>query len=95
LNATATDFAGNTANITGTFTVTVTLDSLGNLVQQFVTQRGIVTSLLAKLSAAAVSAGNGGNANQINSFINEVGAQSGKAIPADRAAILIALAQAL
>jgi hypothetical protein len=76
----------------------VTYDSLSNLVQQFVSNQGIRNSLLAKLDAAKAAAA-GGNTQakdgQILAFINEVEAQSGKAISVENAATLIASAKAL
>jgi uncharacterized protein YegL len=97
-SATATDHAGNVGSGATSFVVTVGFDSLCTLVRDFVAQRGIADSLCAKLSAAGASAGRGNTTamrNQLNSFINEVGAQSGSHMPADRSALLIALARAL
>ncbi len=97
-SATATDWAGNTGSGSTTFTVQVTYDSLGNLVRRFVTQQGIVNSMLAKLDNAQKAEAKG-NANaragMIGAFVNEVQAQTGKAVSAENAAILIALAKAL
>lgn len=84
LSASATDKAGNTAAATAAFTVTVDAQSLCALVERFVSQKGIANSLCVKLRNGATKA-----------FVNEVQAQSGKFVPADKAAILIALASAL
>jgi len=78
--------------------VTVSYDGLCSLVEGSVTQQGVANSLCAKLSAAA-RANDRGQTNardgSLNAFINEVGAQSGKKVPAAMAAVLVALAQAL
>jgi hypothetical protein len=83
-SATATDKAGNVGTGSVSFTVQVTVASLSNLTQQFVTQPGIANSMVAKLTAGS-----------INAYINEVSSQAGKALTTDQAAILIRLAQAL
>jgi hypothetical protein len=84
VQATVTDLAGNTTTSSVTFTVVDSPAALTNLVNQFVTQPGIANALGAKLRAG-----------QINAFINQVHAQTGKSITSDQAAILIALASAL
>ena len=84
LSASATDMAGNAAAATATFSVTVDPASLCTLVQRFVSQKGIANSLCVKLRNGALKA-----------FVNEVQAQSGKFVPADKAAILISLSGAL
>jgi uncharacterized repeat protein (TIGR02543 family) len=86
---------GNKA-VTASFEVTY--DSLRDLVSQCVTKPGIVKSLLAKLDAAKAADGRGNDkakAGMIGAFINEVEAQSGKAISSEHASLLIALAKAL
>jgi hypothetical protein len=90
-SASATDLAGNTGSGSTSFTVVVTYESLRSLTRQFVGQRGILNSLEAKLNAAEAAAARGNaNAKQgaITAYINEVQAQSGKALTADQAAIL-------
>jgi hypothetical protein len=84
VNATATDNAGNTGSGSTTFTVTVSEASLCSLVNAWVTNAGNATSLCVKLKQKSSKA-----------FVNEVGAQTGKAVPADKAPILISFAQAL
>ena len=85
-------------DVSQTFTVNITYSGLGNLVQQFVIKTGVANSLLTKLGNAQKADANG-NANakagMIAAFINEVEAQTGKAVSAENAAILIALANAL
>lgn len=82
--ASATDNAGNFANATASFTVSVTPPSLCNLVKRWVSQKGVASSLCQRLS-------NG----QYDAFRSTVRAQSGKQIPADKAAILIDLSNGL
>lgn len=84
LDASATDNAGNSSALSTSFTVSVTNGSLCTLVQRWVTQRGVQNSLCQQLNNRAYGA-----------FINHVRSQSGKFVPADKAAILIALAQQL
>ncbi|HVZ78912.1 MAG TPA: vWA domain-containing protein [Gemmatimonadaceae bacterium] len=88
-SATATDNAGNVGSGSATFTVVVTVQDLDNLAAAWVSgpgANGVVNSLHAKLK---------GSSPNVQAFINEVQAQSGKKIPADKAAVLIALAQAM
>ena len=82
--ATATDKAGNVGSGSTTFTVTVDAASLAKLVNQFVANPGQANSLTTKIAK--------GN---IQPFINEVNAQTGKALTSEQAAILIKLATGL
>ena len=84
LSATAMDLAGNSSALSTSFTVSVTSGSLCTLVRRWVSQRGVQNSLCQQLNNRAYGA-----------FINHVRSQSGKFVPADKAAILIALAQQL
>lgn len=84
LNASATDNAGNGSALSTSFTVSVDSGSLCTLVRRWVTQTGVANSLCQQLSNRAYGA-----------FVNHVRSQSGKFVPADKAAILIALAQDL
>jgi hypothetical protein len=94
VSATATDDAGNTGSKSASFTVTVDEASLCALVRQFVTNQGIANSLCAKLDAAARGQAKT-KANILHAFDDEVRAQSGKALTADQAALLVNLAAAL
>jgi hypothetical protein len=97
LTASATDYAGNDASASTTFTVSVTYGSLCALTRQFVAQAGIANSMCVKLDNAYRSEfrGSAGAAqNQVQAFINEVRAQSGKALTAAQAGILTTLAGA-
>ena len=84
VSASATDNAGHSNSASGSFTVTVTLGSLCNLVNAWVTQRGVANSLCQQLANGAYGA-----------FRNHLEAQSGKHVPADKAAILSALSLGL
>lgn len=81
LNASASDNAGNTATASASFTVTVTAEGLCALVGRFVANKGIANSLCVKLRNGSTGA-----------FRNELRAQTGKAITAEQAAILVRLA---
>ncbi|HLO04797.1 MAG TPA: GON domain-containing protein [Symbiobacteriaceae bacterium] len=98
ISASATDNAGNVGSASSSFSVVIGSDSLCNLTQQFVSNKGIANALCAKLDAAMASAAKG-NANskagQIGAYINQVQAQAGKTLTAEQAAILIQLAPAL
>ena len=83
-NASATDYAGNASAASTSFNVTVGSGSLCNLVKLWVTQAGVANSMCKQLENKAYGA-----------FRNHVGAQSGKFVAADKAAILIALSLSL
>ena len=93
------DRAGNVTSARASVTVRVTFDSLDTLSRGWVTgDSGLANSLSALLDQGR-SAAERGNAmaasNQLAAYRNHVAAQSGKAIPAERAATLIRLAEAL
>lgn len=95
-SASATDRAGNSTTATVTFTVVVTTDALCRLAKEFA--GNLATSLCAKLDAAAAARARGSAKaadNQIDAFLKELRAQSGKGISAEHADILIRLASAL
>lgn len=97
-SADATDNAGNTANASGSFTVTASLEGLCTLVEAWVDHKGVANSLCVKVAAAGRAAERGNDKahdNAMGAFINEVAAQSGKKIDADKAALLSSFAQAL
>ena len=97
-SATATDIAGNQGSGSGSFKVQDTFSGLIGLVNQFETKSGVAANLISALQAAQ-AASNSSNVknmdNQLNSFINQVQAQSGKSLSSSQAAILVKLAQAL
>jgi hypothetical protein len=82
--ASASDNAGNSAAASASFAVIVTPGSLCSLARRWVTNAGIATSLCQQLENGAYDA-----------FRNRVESQSGKAIPADKAALLISLSNSL
>ena len=83
-SATATDHAGNVGSATTTFTVTVTSRGLCSLVQRWVSNTGVATSLCVKLDH--------GN---YNAFRNELKAQTGKNVSEANAAVLLRLVNGL
>ena len=92
---TAFDVAGNMAS--KSFTVTVIgasaqLAKLVAIVNGFGLPKGIETSLLAQLSAAGKS-NPPASCNQLQAFMNDVKAQSGKALTAAQASQLVSAAQ--
>lgn len=93
VTATATDHAGNTATASTSFSVQVTGGSLCALVQRFVSQHGVANSLCVKLRQAESLAAQ--KEQLLRAFQNEVNAQSGKAIAAAHAQLLINLSQGL
>lgn len=97
-SASAEDKAGNTGSGSTSFTVRVDAGSLCVLTRSFVTSNGIANSLCAKLRAAAAATERGStNAarGQLDAFVNEVEAQSGKALSPIQAAVLVRLANLL
>jgi hypothetical protein len=95
---TATDVAGNSATETFQVTVINTLDSLARVTAAAVDKPGITHSLGAKLDAAIAAAATGDTSamdGSLNAYINEVEAQSGKAIDAQTATDLEGLAALL
>ncbi|MNI15180.1 hypothetical protein D3C73_684720 [compost metagenome] len=82
VTAHATDAAGNTASVSTTVTVKVTLGSLIQLIKNWITgfsgDQGIAGSLVKKLQHG-----------QFNAFINEVYAQKGKKINEEAANLMI------
>ncbi len=94
LLATATDKAGNTAVVETEFTVTVDFDSLSRLTQSFVSKDGVSHSLVAKLQSAKEAAAKDNKQavdGKLKAYVNELSAQSGKAITEQQANILIDL----
>ena len=96
--ATAEDNAGNTFTGSTSFDVTVSFDGTCTLVRLWVAQRGVANSLCVKINAAQRSDARGrtrARDGSLNAFINEVEAQSGKKVPADKAPLLISFARSL
>lgn len=101
ISRTVTDNAGNITTQSVTFTVVPSVDpwtELVELVKKHTAKKGIVNSLLAKVDAAHSAYNRGDNtakANILGAFINEVEAQTDKAIAAEHAKLLISKAKAL
>jgi uncharacterized protein YjdB len=94
ISASATDKAGNTAVAENKFTVTVDFDSLSRLTQSFVSKDGVSHSLVAKLQSAKEAAAKGNKQavdGKLKAYVNELSAQSGKAITEQHSNILIDL----
>jgi hypothetical protein len=100
---TAADNVGGTSTASVTFSIIVTPASIEGDVTEFlasgaIKNSGLANSLLAKLNAAAAARARGQcstAANQYQSFIDELLAQSGNGVDATAAAIMIADAQYL
>ena len=72
----------------------MTFKSLQNLVSRFSTSADVTSGLNDKLDAASKAKG-AARGNLLSAFTNQVRAQTGKALTADQAAVLIRLADAL
>lgn len=97
-SADATDNAGNVGHGSTSFTVTVDPDSLCTLTQRWGTNPSIASALCAKLGAARASIARGDTTSangQLDAYRHQLSAQSGKSIPADQAAVLSRLSQAI
>ncbi|MEH7226079.1 hypothetical protein V7112_19880 [Bacillus sp. JJ1566] len=99
ITVTAEDKAGNKANTTFTFQVTLTYEGLVELARQFAGKdTGLADALSSKLENAqdAEESGNtNAKAGMIQAFINQAEAQSGKKLTEEQAQILINLASYL
>jgi hypothetical protein len=80
-------------NVAATFATTFT--DLEALVTRFSTDPKVTAGLNDKLAAAAASTNQNARDNQLEAFINQVDAQTGKALTAAQAQILTQLARAL
>jgi hypothetical protein len=78
----AVDRAGNVGTASVSFRVVVTADGMCGLVRQWVAKSGVANSLCVKALHGDWGA-----------FVNEVEAQSGKALTRERAAVLVGLAR--
>ena len=96
VSCTAADAAGNEA-APSTFTVHVTVTSaaLQALVSAFSTDPDVTSGLNAKLIAAESASNANAQAGHVGAFENQVRAQTGKALTAQQAAVLLQLVQAL
>jgi hypothetical protein len=97
-SSTVADLAGNLHTGSVTFNVEVTFDGLCALVRQLVSHNGTANALCSQLNAAAASAARGNEnskAGQLRAFRDLVRAQTGRHVPADKAPILLRLADYL
>jgi FIMAH domain-containing protein len=97
-SATSTDRAGNIGSGATTFTMAATYTSVKNVVARLCGAPGVVDGLTAKLAAAQAAEAKGNltaKANQLQAFVNQVNAQTGKSLTREAADILIRLAKAL
>jgi hypothetical protein len=95
LSATAEDVAGNVGSGSATFTVVVTFGSLKVLVARFSTDPSVTQGLNDKLTAAEHAKSKTARDNLLRAFANQVRAQTGKALTAEQAQVLLGLAEAL
>lgn len=94
MSATATDKAGNKAEVEQTFAITVDYDSLSKLTQTLVTKDEIAQSLTTKLQSAKQSAQKGNKQameGKLKAYSNQLSAQSGKSITKENAELLTSL----
>lgn len=94
-SATATDLAGNEGLGSVVFTVEVTEESLGTVVEEFVDEPGIGDSITAKLDQAAAASNPAAEAGALNAFRRQVEAQRGKTLTDAEADLLIELSMEL
>ncbi|MGM0874719.1 MAG: family 43 glycosylhydrolase [Bacillota bacterium] len=98
VTASATDKAGNKAEVEIEFTVTVDFDSLSQLTKAIVTKVGVADSLTKKLQSAKASAAKENKEalnGQLNAYKNQLNAQSGKSITEQASNLLASLADLL
>jgi hypothetical protein len=95
IQATATDLADNATAGSTTFTVEVTYQGLGSLVDRFVADGGVANSLTTKLRAAESARNANARAGQLGAFVNQLNALRGRQLSAEHADLLIALSRGL
>jgi GON domain len=95
LTANATDRAGNVGTADATVTVEATPASVKSLVSSFSTNPGVADALTTKIESIAHASNGNSKAGMVQAFINQVNAQTGKALTEDQAATLISLVKAL
>ena len=91
---TATDVAGNSRNETTTFRVVVTSAGVCALTRSFSSSASVADGLCDKLAAAEAAAARGSDkaaSNILDAYRNQLRAQTGKAISAANAAVLLNL----
>jgi hypothetical protein len=95
LDATATDRAGNVRTESSTFTIEVTYQSLGTLVDLVVSNEGVANSLDQKLVAARNAPTPGARAGQLRAFVQHLEAVRGRWLTSEHTDALIRLAGGL
>lgn len=98
VSASASDYAGNSASASGTFTVVVTADSLSNVVSSFIDSRFVGASMTVTLMFVDRALDMNKPrlaANLLKAFDMQVRAHSGRLLTAEEAATLLALSQDL
>jgi hypothetical protein len=95
VSASAQDIAGNVGSGSTTFTVSVTFASLRTLVARFSTDPNVTKGLNDKLTAAEAAKNANARQGQLAAFASQVRAQTGQALTAEQAQILLDLAKAL
>jgi hypothetical protein len=96
--ATATDAAGNTATTSATFDVVATYASVRNLTLAWTKKASVAKDLVSILDSAYAAEQRGqftAEANKLKEYRTAVKAQSGKAIDADKADLLITFSHGL
>lgn len=91
LNAEVVDLAGNAASAQTTFVVEVAEDDMDSLIDEFVEQAGVATSLQKKIDAVVNAPNSQAKAGAVTSFENEVASQVGVNLTQEEADILVAL----
>jgi hypothetical protein len=94
-SASATDRAGNQGTASVSFTVGVTCSSLKALIGSWVTDPDVASSLQSKIDALCAATTPTAKRGKLGAFDNEVDAQTGKSITADRSVLLKQLAATL
>lgn len=94
ISASATDKAGNTAEVEVTFTVIVDFDSLSRLTEALVTQDNIAHSLTIKLLSAKQAKDKGNKeamVGKLKAYSNQLSSQSGKSVTKENVTLLTLL----
>jgi hypothetical protein len=95
VSADASDVAGNHSTATAHFSIGVTFASLESVVDELSASPDVADGLNDKLAAAAKAKSATTRGNQLRAFENQVRAQTGKALTAEEAELLLSFAEAL
>lgn len=94
LDASATDVAGNSASASTSFEVAGSADGICDLIESWVSNRGVANALCTKLRAADRANARGNSraaAGSIGAFVNQVEAVTGKWLTEAQAQLLLSL----